>query len=262
MPSRPPEGPLHLDEDLIRFHNGDTLDNIPVVRNPRPRRFTGKDIALAGIIVLVGAASGALLALHPSGRSSDGAPGDQRPETSLKSSAAAKDDPKPGTHVASVPPTARTTCVTVTYKTPAGPRDCKSTDDICKAGAPWYTSAIDSLCGAPVAIQTVRLLAQPTTGGDPGSSFCIAWTGSRDGVGRDGVLLMNASGYECGADVVDPQTGLAFNPAGSTRFSNTPQSCADTYPLTRLTYPAVLDYSRLTPDEPAMFVCLTEHAGA
>ncbi|MFD3436871.1 hypothetical protein ACFWU3_05115 [Streptomyces sp. NPDC058685] len=108
----------------------------------------------------------------------------------------------------------------------------------------------------------MRLLAEPTTGGDPSSSFCIAWTGSRSGITRDGVLLMNAAGYECGADIVPPENGLAFDPNGAELFANTPQDCAPTYPGTRQTYPAVLDYSRLSPGSPAMFVCLTEHVGA
>lgn len=28
--------PLRPDEELVRFHNGDTLDNIPIVRLPIP----------------------------------------------------------------------------------------------------------------------------------------------------------------------------------------------------------------------------------
>ncbi|WP_026057641.1 hypothetical protein [Streptomyces sp. SS] len=50
--------------------------------------------------------------------------------------------------------------------------------------------------------RTVHLVSQPATGGDPGVSYCIAWTGSTDSTGRNGALLMNAPGYQCGADLL------------------------------------------------------------
>ncbi|MFF1738886.1 hypothetical protein [Streptomyces mirabilis] len=94
----------------------------------------------------------------------------------------------------------------------------------------------------------------------------MAWTGSGSGNGsgtsRDAVLLMNAPGYQCGADLVNPagtQDVLGDYPVV---FYDTEQDCTPLYPGTRLTYPAVLDYSSLGDQEPPKYVCLTEHVGA
>ncbi|MGW3633458.1 hypothetical protein ACWD7F_25435 [Streptomyces sp. NPDC005122] len=45
-------------------------------------------------------------------------------------------------------------------------------------------------------------------------------------------------------------------------FYDTEQHCRPTYPGTRLTYPAVLDYSSLGDQEFRQYICLTEHVGA
>ncbi|MEV6651737.1 serine/threonine-protein kinase [Streptomyces sp. NPDC051219] len=155
------------------------------------------------------------------------------------------------------------TCLPVTYKLPQGDPSCEPKAAICAPGAPWYVSDINSLCGGPVSMQKVHLVSQPETGGDAGVFYCIAWTGSSDGTGRNGALLMNAPGYQCGADLLGAGDAKAVHVDGSSSvFSDTPQQCAPLYPGTRLTYPAILDYSSLDDELPPMYVCLTEHVGA
>ncbi|MET7761586.1 hypothetical protein ABZS71_05925 [Streptomyces sp. NPDC005393] len=124
-------------------------------------------------------------------------------------------------------------------------------------------SDINTLCGGPSSTQMVHLVSEPSTGGDPGVSYCIAWTGSSDGTGRNGALLMNAPGYQCGADLLGAVDAQAVHPDGNSGvFYDAPQECAPLYPGSRLTYPAKLDYSSLGDEQPPTYVCLTEHVGA
>ncbi|MEV6534928.1 serine/threonine-protein kinase [Streptomyces sp. NPDC051639] len=154
------------------------------------------------------------------------------------------------------------TCLPVTYKLPDGQAGCESKKDICTAGSASYVKDIDSLCGGPPVQQTINIISEPSTGGDPGATYCLGWNGSGSGPSRDAVLLMNAPGYRCGADLVDP-AGTKAVPGGYTLvFYDTEQDCTPIYPGTRLTYPAVLDYSSLGDQEPRQYVCLTEHVGA
>ncbi|MBO7936656.1 serine/threonine protein kinase [Streptomyces sp. S9] len=157
-------------------------------------------------------------------------------------------------------------CLPVTYKLPTGPATCESKEDICAVRSPYYIKDIDSLCGGPPALQRVNIISEPSTGGDPGVSYCVAWTGSGSGSGsdtsRDAVLLMNAPGYQCGGDLVSP-AGTQEPPGEYTVvFFDTEQDCTPLYPGTRLTYPAVLDYSSLDDGQPPQYVCLSEHVGA
>ncbi|MFJ4800165.1 hypothetical protein [Streptomyces murinus] len=107
----------------------------------------------------------------------------------------------------------------------------------------------------------MHLISQPEVGGDPGSTYCIAFTGSSTDTGVDGVLLMNAPNYQCGATIVLPD-GQARDDQGSSVFSNSPLSCTPSMPDTRMTYPAVLDFSAVAPDAPPEFVCLVANVGA
>ncbi|MFF0001717.1 serine/threonine protein kinase [Streptomyces avermitilis] len=160
--------------------------------------------------------------------------------------------------------TVSATCLPVTYKMPKGPAGCESKKDICAVGSASYVKGIDSLCGGPPALQTVNIISEPSTGGDPGVLYCVAWTGSGSGNGtsRDAVLLMNAPGYQCGADLVNPTGTKDVLGDYAVVFYDTEQDCTPLYPGTRLTYPAVLDYSSLGDQEPPKYVCLTEHVGA
>ncbi|MEW2083935.1 serine/threonine-protein kinase [Streptomyces sp. NPDC005283] len=158
---------------------------------------------------------------------------------------------------------ATATCLPVTYKLPQGDPSCESKDTICAVGTPWYVSDINTLCGGRPSTQVVHLVSQPETGGDPGMPFCIAWTGSGNGTGRNGALLLNAPGYQCGATLVGAVDAQAVHPDGeSSVFYDAPQECASLYPGTRLTYPAILDYSGLDEEVPPAYVCLTERTGA
>ncbi|MEU8685588.1 hypothetical protein [Streptomyces sp. NPDC048611] len=149
----------------------------------------------------------------------------------------------------------------MTYKTPGGPAGCKPKEGICVAGAPWHVADIEGLCGGPAPLQAIHIISQPATGGDPGASYCLAWTGSSDGVGKDATLLMNAAGYQCGAYLVGSD-GQEIHPDGTSVFSDTPQSCAESYPGTRMTYPGVLDFPNDGGAQPPSYVCVTENTGA
>ncbi|MFE2297911.1 hypothetical protein ACFXAW_06915 [Streptomyces sp. NPDC059445] len=159
------------------------------------------------------------------------------------------------------PATESATCLPVTYKLPTGPASCKSKKDICAIGAPFYIKDINRLCGGPPVLQRVTIISEPSTGGDPGVFYCVAWTGSANEISRDGVLLMNAPGYQCGADLVAP-SGNRDGLGQAIVFYDTEQPCTPLYPGTRQTYPAVLDYSGLDNQQAPTYVCLSEHLGA
>jgi hypothetical protein len=154
------------------------------------------------------------------------------------------------------------TCLPVTYKSAEGPASCETRKDICAAGAPYYLKGINALCGGAPALQRVNIISEPPYGGDPGVSYCVAWTGSSDGTARNAALLMDAPRYQCGAELGE-SAGAVTEPGNyAIVFHDTPQDCAPQWPGTRLTYPAVLDYSSLGDQEPRQYVCLTEHTGA
>ncbi len=158
--------------------------------------------------------------------------------------------------------TASAQCLPVTYKTAEGEADCKSQKDICAVGSPYYVKDINSLCGGPPVLRRVNIISEPSTGGDPGVLYCVAWTGSGNGTHRDGVLLMNAPGYQCGADLMNSAGTPDVLGDETVVFYETEHDCTPLYPGTRLTYPAVLDYSSLGDQESPQYVCLTENVGA
>ncbi|WP_392970582.1 hypothetical protein [Streptomyces sp. LN245] len=144
---------------------------------------------------------------------------------------------------------------------PQGPEACEFKKDICAIGAPYYIKDINSLCGGQPTLQRVNIISEPSTGGDPSARYCVAWTGSASDTTRDGVLLMNAPGVQCGADLVNP-AGSGDAPGEYAVFYDTEQNCTPLYPGTRQTYPVVLDYSSLGDQEAPTYVCLSEHLGA
>ncbi|MFD5520723.1 serine/threonine protein kinase [Streptomyces sp. NPDC127066] len=158
-------------------------------------------------------------------------------------------------------PTVSAACLPVTYKLPTGPATCESKKDVCAVGSPYYVKDINRLCGGPPTLQRVNIISEPSTGGDPGVFYCVAWTGSASDTTRDGVLLMNAPGAQCGADLVNP-AGTGDAPGEYAVFYDTEQDCTPLYPGTRQTYPAVLDYSSLGEQQTPTYVCLSEHLGA
>ncbi|WP_432173950.1 serine/threonine protein kinase [Streptomyces sp. Tue6028] len=169
--------------------------------------------------------------------------------------------PKAGPENKTPAATVSATCLPVTYKTPTGPATCESKKAICTVRSPYYVKDIDSLCGGLPVLQKVSIISEPPTGGDPSVFYCVAWTGSGSDTSRDAVLLMNAPGYQCGADLVSP-SGSRDALGDAVVFYDTEQDCTPLYPGTRLTYPAVLDYSSLDDQQPPQYVCLTEHVGA
>ncbi|NEB93971.1 serine/threonine protein kinase [Streptomyces bauhiniae] len=158
-------------------------------------------------------------------------------------------------------PTASATCLPVTYKTSDGPAGCESEKTICAVGSASYVKDINRLCGGPPALQTVNVISQPSTGGDPGALYCLAWTGSTSADSRDAALLMNAPGYQCGADLVSTSGSQSVQGGYTVVLFDTEQNCTPLYPGTRLTYPAVLDYDTLDDQQPRQYACLTEHVG-
>jgi hypothetical protein len=267
----PPQRPPRPDE-VLAFHNGDTLENIPVLRDaapPRPPRFPWKATMTGGAVAAVVGVCLALVlhqqtgsgnrdgrALPQTTRSITGA-GLGHSETSPAPPAqASPSSAAPSRSVAAAP-----SCVPVTYKTPAGPASCEPKADVCVAGAPWYVEDIEGLCGGPAPLQAIHIISQPATGGDPGSTYCLAWTGSSDGAGRDATLLMNAAGYQCGAYLVGSD-GQAIQAEGTSVFSDSPQSCEGSYPGTRMTYPGVLDFPNEGGAQPPTYVCVAENSGA
>ncbi|MEW2317682.1 serine/threonine-protein kinase [Streptomyces bauhiniae] len=159
-------------------------------------------------------------------------------------------------------PAPSATCLPVTYKTPDGEAGCESKKAICAVGSASYVKDINRLRGGPPTLQTVNVISQPSTGGDPGSLYCLAWTGSSSADSRDAVLLMNAPGYQCGADLGSASGSQGVQGGYTVVFFDTEQKCTPLYPGTRLTYPAVLDYSTLDDRQPRQYACLTEHVGA
>ncbi|MFE4698725.1 serine/threonine protein kinase [Streptomyces sp. NPDC056738] len=174
------------------------------------------------------------------------------------SPAAGAPEARPGTKP---PASGSATCLPVTYKAPRGSALCKSKKDICAVGAGYYIKDINRLCGGPPTLQRVNIISEPSTGGDPGVFYCVAWTGSANDTSRDAVLLMNAPGYQCGADLVSP-SGTRDAQGQAIVFYDTEQDCTPLYAGTRQTYPAVLDYSSLGDQEAPTYVCLSEHLGA
>lgn len=266
----PPQRPPRPDE-VLAFHNGDTLENIPGIRDAtptRPPRFRWKATMAVGAIAAVVGVCLALVLHQKTG--SDHRDGRALPQTTPSITGAGHEDsetsPAPPAHaspssapsrsVAVAPP-----CVPVTYKLPAGPAGCEPKADVCLAGAPWYVEDIEELCGGPVPLQAIHVVSQPATGGDPGSTYCLAWTGSSDGAGRDATLLMNAAGYQCGAYLVGSD-GQAIQADGTSVFSDSPQSCEGSYPGTRMTYPGVLDFPNEAGAQPPTYVCVAENSGA
>ncbi|MFE7173738.1 hypothetical protein [Streptomyces sp. NPDC057616] len=110
------------DDDLLRFHNGDTLHNIPVVRDEKPRAFPWRAVGtVAGMAALVGGVIGLSFGLGDSHHSS-------------QTVAAATDTPAPATTTPSPSPSVVTATATVqaptqtqtVYAAPAGGTDADS----------------------------------------------------------------------------------------------------------------------------------------
>ncbi|WP_329560925.1 hypothetical protein OG711_26840 [Streptomyces uncialis] len=154
-----PKRPLHPDEEPVRFHNGNTLDNMPVPPEYRPgsSRTPGWKLAVAAV------GSGVLGALVIVGIGSLMDSGPREPVSRPGAAASAAVERKP-----SVSP---------------------STQVRPSAAAEVEVKA------AP--LEQVRIIQTPPTGGDAGSTYCLSYTGSSSGAEREAILLMGAAGYQC-----------------------------------------------------------------
>lgn len=115
--------PPRPDEDLERFHNGDTLDNLPVIQDRRKVPWRG--VAFCGLLAAVLAISGSVLVL----RTSPGGPPRAMPAATpsmLRALTHKTPQPSATAAAASAAPTGRPSateqdCVPVHYKLAAGP---------------------------------------------------------------------------------------------------------------------------------------------
>ncbi len=221
MPDDKPQRPLRPDEEeaLARFHNGDTLDNIPVVRLPARRaRWWPWAAVVVGVGVL-GGLVGAGVALFQ-GRGSEvevqaGPGGSASPSQSFGEDRGSSSPSPSSSAVASE--------------------------------APPSVLAEPSSGG----LEQVRVIQTPPTGGDPGASYCLVYTGSASGPEREAILLMNAPGYQC-------HDLLPFDPTGLTpAFTTDAALCAAP------SRAAVVNFAEVGGWEgELMYTCLTRHSGA
>ncbi len=171
-----PQRPLRPDEEeeLARFHNGDTLGGIPVVRPappspPQPIREAGRRLRPAAIaaVALAAAVVGGLAGVGVLALAEDEGQG-QRPEVAAP---------------AATPPVAEQTM--------------PAPDAVEPSRAPTPETSEPVVEQQSAALEQVRIIQTPATGGDPGSTFCLVYTGSSSGPERDAILLMNAPAYQC-----------------------------------------------------------------
>lgn len=152
------------DDDLIRFHNGDTLDNIPVIRDEGPRSgFPWKTVAgVFGAAALVGGVIGLSFALGDRADDMTSAVAGS-PSASASASQAA---PSP------------TPAVTVT----AHSTETVTAEPTSQAQQPYASPELEQ----------VYVVETPATGGDPGMDYCFSFD---DSYGTS--LLVNAPAYLC-----------------------------------------------------------------
>ncbi|MEU2115213.1 hypothetical protein ABZ567_06070 [Streptomyces sp. NPDC016459] len=254
MNTTPPQRPPRPDEDLERFHNGDTLDNIPIIRVRKQFPWKLVVAAVGGSLLI--AACLLVLVFHPGSRNSKATDLPRSSPTTVSTArvesspsvtrraTAQETAPSSAPAVRSVAPTARPqSCVPVSYKLPDGPSLCESKADVCALGSPMYTPDIETICGAaPIA----RIYVQNTDLVEAGGCLSLestAWvTGTTTYLGAD------APGYQCNAyvDRTDLETGGVPLTA-----------CQEYYPNTRQTFLA-----ELTTPAGTMTACITARHGA
>ncbi|WP_329140973.1 hypothetical protein [Streptomyces sp. NBC_00670] len=221
-PQRPPRP--DEDEDLLRFHNGDTLDNIPVVRLPPdpPQGATTQRVPVwrlaAGAVAVAGVSALAVIGALQLARGDGGAP-----------QAAAAPERSSGAAPASTPD----------RSVSAAPAPSES---VWEAPAASATPAVGGL-------ERVRVVQAPETGGDPGVTYCLVYTGSSSGDVRDAILLMNRPAAEC-TDL------LQYDPVAGA-FSDSELECAAPSRPVLLTFDEASAWAGSV-----LYSCLTRHHGA
>ncbi|WP_151774304.1 hypothetical protein [Streptomyces abyssomicinicus] len=217
---RPPR-PDEEAELLRRFHNGDTLDNLPVVQSltPPPRRTpVGRLIAAVLGVGLLTGVGGALVAQ----RVLD----DETPAAAPAPSAEAPTSPPAGSEAAT--------------PSPGNEPEPEPEPESEPEPEPTVRAA---------ALEQVRIIQTPSTGGDVAATFCLVYTGSASGPEREAILLLNAPAYQC-ADL------LPYDPASGPFMTEAPE-CAEPSRAAVLSFAESTDWGANL-----MYTCLTEHNGA
>lgn len=174
------------EDDLARFHNGDTLDNIPIVKlrsaAPMSRR---RQAFLWGSAIVSFGLIGALI-----GVSAVRWAGDRPPAAS--------------THAGSES----------TAKGQGAPRSAMTMPSV----TPWTEPSPSVEATKESQLEQVQVIQAPATGGDPSTTYCLVYTGSGSGSTRDAILLSNVPAYQC-------TYLLPYDPAGNGAWSTVAPDC-------------------------------------
>ncbi|MFF1399004.1 hypothetical protein ACFVZD_35010 [Streptomyces sp. NPDC058287] len=181
------DSPPRPDEDLARFHNGDTLDNIPIVKLPAPEGMSRRRqtfLWCSGVlsVVLLGAVLG-VGAVRWSEEHVPAADADAPSDPTVKAEGRqlpTKATPSATPQAADLPPSAEATEQTQ--------------------------------------LEQVQIIQAPATGGDPSTTYCLVYTGSDSGSTRDTILLSDAPAYQCN-DL------LPYDPEGKGAWSTMAPDC-------------------------------------
>ncbi|MFF2475070.1 hypothetical protein [Streptomyces sp. NPDC058066] len=248
-----PQRPPRPDEDLERFHNGDTLDNIPII-TVRPRVRQWKPALTAVVVGLVLLASGYALVAHPKGSSHadnehPASPASKKatPTVTVTPQVTHATSPTPsptpsGEPSASPSALAEPSCINVLFKLPTGPQSCEPKSAICELGSPMYLPTIDNLCGpAPIARVYIPNIDAVERGG------CLALKSTNWATATAEYKGSLAPAAECAAfiDVTETEAGAPI------------VFCQQTYPDTRATFLAAI-----TTPSGTTSACLTANNGA
>ncbi|MFF9285424.1 hypothetical protein [Streptomyces griseosporeus] len=226
-----PQRPLRPDEEeaLARFHNGDTLDNIPVVRPlpppapvptarwPRPAVLVSAALGAAVVGSLVGVGVVALVSGRGQGKTQA-----EQPHSEVSAGA-----------------------------TPASEQATAAPGGSPQVQTPSPADSEPIVGQQAAALEQVRIIQTPATGGDPSSVYCLVYTGSFSGSEKDAILLMNAPAVEC-------HDLLPYDPSGERPpFSTEAPLCEAP------SRPAVVSFAETGGwEDEVMYTCLTEHDGA
>ncbi|MCX4906831.1 hypothetical protein [Streptomyces sp. NBC_00878] len=242
-----PHRPPHLSEELRRFHNGDTLDDIPVVRPAGPVALAGPAgpvaaavvrgrvrprLPLLALVIPVAGVIGGLAGVGAFVLADHGPESAAQPTSPAARAAAATPEP----------PAMR--------KAPASsapPTPSPSPPHVAEAPVP-----AESVWQEPrPVLEQVRVIQTPQTGGDPGASYCLVYTGGYSGPEREAILLMNAAGYQC-------QDMLPVDPTGQQPpFSTEAPTCEVPARAALLTFAEVGGW-----EDELLYTCLYQHRGA
>lgn len=154
------DGAVTGEEDMIKFHNGDTLDSIPVIRPwSQSSRWSWRvGAGVLGVSLCVGSILGWSLAMG---------------ERSHQAPSAAPSSSAPVAAPAVTVTATATTAVTV---------------------QPTYEES--ESYGYPY-MEQVYVKSAPSTGGDPGTDYCFSYLGGASAQGESVILLSSAPAYQC-----------------------------------------------------------------